>query len=173
MAIEESIGEVLPEERERYEQCRALIEGSNISPTTLLATDYLNHFNEIVMLFDIIPDALECFEEILEWKPKSYEEHFRGSTVKDAALAIKAYGFVPRAYKKPFEDTVRQMDNFVLICSKRIGAALQNDDEMKLRRLCAAATTKMNQIIAVIDTIIHGDVRTIDQTGIDEIMRED
>ena len=173
MAIEKSIEGILPEEQESYNRGRALVEGSNISQTTLLATDYLNHFNEIVMLFGIIPDVPECFEEILEWKPKSYKEHFRQSTVKDAALAIEVYDFVPQAYKKPFEDTVRQMDNFILICSRRVGAALKNGDEVKLHRLCAAATTKMNQIIAVIDTIIHGDVRTIDQAGIDEIMRED
>ena len=29
---------------------QAKVKGSNIDETTLLATDYLNHFNEIVML---------------------------------------------------------------------------------------------------------------------------
>ena len=33
---------------------------NNLSLVTLLATDYLNHINEIVMLVDLVPDAPEC-----------------------------------------------------------------------------------------------------------------
>lgn len=33
---------------------------ANINPRTGLATDYLNHFNEAVMLLEMVPDMPEC-----------------------------------------------------------------------------------------------------------------
>ena len=164
---------ILPEEREGYDRFSRLVEGTNISPKTLLATDYLNHFNEIVMLFEIIPDMPECFEEILEWKPKSYKEHFEDSSVKDAALACEAYDHVPKIYKDPLEDTIRHMVELIGSCSERLRAALDSSDADGVRHICRASTTAMNIIIGMIDMIIHGDVQRFDPAKIDEIMRSE
>ena len=62
---------------------RARIKGTNIDERTLLATDYLNHFNEIVMLLELVPDLPDCLEDAKEWRPKSYAEHFRDSGFVD------------------------------------------------------------------------------------------
>ena len=58
---------------------RARLIGTNINEKTLLATDYLNHFNELVMVLDLIPDMPECLEDARGWMPKSYEDHFADS----------------------------------------------------------------------------------------------
>ncbi|MDP3655070.1 MAG: hypothetical protein Q8R67_25705, partial [Rhodoferax sp.] len=34
----------------------ALLRAANINPRTGLATDYLNHFNEAIMLLEMVPD---------------------------------------------------------------------------------------------------------------------
>jgi hypothetical protein len=44
---------------------------ANINPRTGLATDYLNHFNEAVMLLEMVPDMPECAEDFLTWSPLS------------------------------------------------------------------------------------------------------
>ena len=41
---------------EAYQELCAKTEGTTINSQTLLATDYLNHFNEVVMLLEMIPD---------------------------------------------------------------------------------------------------------------------
>ena len=56
----------------RAEQLRA----ANINPRSGLATDYLNHFNEAIMLLEMVPDMPECAEDFLTWTPLSYAEHF-------------------------------------------------------------------------------------------------
>ena len=38
------------------EALRKRARGSNVNEQTLLATDYLNHFNEVVMLLEMQPD---------------------------------------------------------------------------------------------------------------------
>ena len=79
--------ETAPDNSARAEQLRA----ANINPRTGLATDYLNHFNEAVMLLEMIPDMPECAEDFMGWKPLSYAEHFTASNFKARDLAIEAY----------------------------------------------------------------------------------
>ena len=62
----------------------AQVKGKNINEQTLLATDYLNHFNEIVMLIEMVPDMPECLDDILEWTPKSYTQHFEDSSFTES-----------------------------------------------------------------------------------------
>ena len=50
-----------PDEEARAAQLRA----ANINPRTGLATDYLNHFNEAIMLLEMITDMPECAEDFL------------------------------------------------------------------------------------------------------------
>src|ERR1700743_2796816 len=70
----------------------ARLRAPNINPRTGLATDYLNHFNEAIMLLEMIPDMPECVEDFLGWQPLSYCEHFTASNFKGRDLAIEAYG---------------------------------------------------------------------------------
>ena len=70
---------------------RARLTGANINPTTGLATDYLNHFNEAIMLLEMLSDCPECIDDFLTWKPMSYREHFATSRFKDRQIAIEAY----------------------------------------------------------------------------------
>src|SRR5438270_113320 len=68
------------------DQARAAqLRAANINPRTGLATDYLNHFNEAVMLLEMIPDMPECAEDFLGWHPLTYREHFMASNFRAAA----------------------------------------------------------------------------------------
>mgnify|MGYP001277326055 FL=1 len=75
------------------------LAAANINPVTGLATDYLNHFNEVVMLMEMLPDMPDCAEDVLDWQPLDYCGHFRQSAFKDKDLAILAYAAAPRAVR--------------------------------------------------------------------------
>ncbi len=64
---------------------------ANINPATGLATDYLNHFNEAIMLLEMLSSCPDCRNDLLAWQPMSYREHFQASRFKGRALAIAAY----------------------------------------------------------------------------------
>src|SRR5438309_10984177 len=89
-----------PDAQARAAQLRA----ANINPRTGLATDYLNHFNEAIMLLEMIPDIPDCAQDFLEWYPLSYAEHFTLSNFKARDLAIEAY-------EKADEKTRAEFDN--------------------------------------------------------------
>src|SRR5262245_48435792 len=67
------------------------LSDAHINPTTGLATDYLNRFNEAVMLLDMLSSRPEFRVDFLAWEPMSYREHFRLSHFKTRDLAIAAY----------------------------------------------------------------------------------
>ena len=58
---------------------RVRVRGTNINEQTLLATDFLNHFNGIVMTLEMVSDMPELLEEAKAWQPKTYQDHFRDS----------------------------------------------------------------------------------------------
>src|SRR5262245_54037562 len=89
-------------------------EGTNINPVTLLATDYLNHFNEAIMLLEMLPMAPDCKEDFLAWRPMSYCEHFAASRFKARDLAIAAYEVADLIFRRPLDQIADQM-NLILI----------------------------------------------------------
>src|SRR6202521_68250 len=89
-----------PDREARAAQLRA----ANINPRTGLATDYLNHFNEAIMLLEMIPDMPECAEDFLTWHPLSYAEHFTASNFKARDLAISAYDSADPSVRAEFDN---------------------------------------------------------------------
>lgn len=86
------------------------LAAANIHPDTRLATDYLNHFNEVVMLVDMLPMMPDCAPDVVAWQPCSYVDHFRASHFKERDLAIAAYATVEPARRAAFERTVADID---------------------------------------------------------------
>jgi len=72
-------------------RARARLAGANVNPTTGLATDYLNHFNEAIMLLDLLSSCPDCIADFLAWQPLTYREHFEASALKGRDLVIAAY----------------------------------------------------------------------------------
>jgi len=70
---------------------RARLDAANINPATGLATDYLNRFNEAIMLLELVTSCPECRDDFLAWRPMSYREHFEASNLKGRDLTIAAY----------------------------------------------------------------------------------
>lgn len=93
---------------------------ANIHPDTRLATDYLNHFNEVVMLIDMLPVMPECVSDVLDWSPCSYPEHFRASHFKHRDLAIAAYDAVEPERRKALEATIGMLDQALLSVQRMI-----------------------------------------------------
>lgn len=145
-----------------------LAQGRNINETTLLATDYLNHFNEIIMLLDLVPDMPECLEDAREWAPKSYEDHFRDSVFRDKELAILAYHNAPAKYRRPFDLTVGRMNRVVLRGLQKIDAV--GDDSVARNAIVAEVTGLIRRQIDLASAIIHGNDSILQQGDIDELM---
>jgi hypothetical protein len=146
------------------------VKGTNINEQTLLATDYLNHFNEIVMLLDMVPDMPDCLDEVRAWQPKSYPDHFRDSTFSERDLAIAAYELVPPRYREPFEKTVDQINQLIAASTDRLVEAVGSGDDERVRLVAGDATHAIHRLIDYASAIIHGSDGTMDQSEIDALI---
>ncbi len=86
------------------------LRAANISLDTLLATDFLNHYNEVAMLIDFLGSDDEISEEVLSWKPENYVDHFRHSGFRDKELAIEAYCQADSGIISRFEKACHALD---------------------------------------------------------------
>jgi hypothetical protein len=163
--------DIPPEELAAYIEYRAKVQGTNISAQSLLATDYLNLFNEIVMLLDMLPDMPDMIEDCKEWQPKSYQEHFADSTFSDRQLAIEAYDRVPSIYKKPFEETLAQLNSVLLAGINRLDEEIAAGIEPELFAEHVRAISRTAQaLMDWANAIIHGSNRAMDQAEIDGML---
>src|ERR1700687_3132941 len=99
----------VPEEAARPARLRA----ANINPRTGLATDYLNHFNEAIMLLEMILDIPDCAVDFLAWHPLSYAEHFTLANCQARDLAIAAYELADPSTRAEFDNITSTMTSIL------------------------------------------------------------
>jgi hypothetical protein len=155
---------------DRLAELRARVRGTNINEKTLLATDYLNHFNEFVMLLDLIPAMPDCLAEAEAWRPKGYKEHFRDSAFSSRDLAIEAYDDSPAEYRGQFDSTVAMIDGLVPKVLDRIREAAASGEAGRLAHECATTSQLLQGLMDCASAIVNGENPTIDQGGVDALL---
>ena len=78
-------------EQTHDDAARSSIADDLVNPASGIANDYLNLFNEIVMLIEQLPTMPELIDDIKAWKPTSYEDYFIHSPLPGRESAIEAY----------------------------------------------------------------------------------
>jgi hypothetical protein len=99
------------------------LRAANINPATGLATDYLNHYNEVAMLIATLPDIPEMRDSVLAWAPVGYPSHFARTGFSDKGLAIAAYITAPREPKDQFLAARDALDAHVTSVQRRLAVA--------------------------------------------------
>ncbi len=137
---------------EMIARARRLLE-ANINPRTGLATDYLNHFNEAVMLLDMIPDIPESVDDFLGWQPLSYREHFTASNFTARELAISAYESSDPAVRAEFDNITTTMTSILTT----VGAAMRQARHVETRAVLAEqAAGWVKPLVTLAGSIING-----------------
>ncbi len=131
----------------------AQLKAANINPRTGLATDYLNHFNEAIMLLEMVPDMPECAEDFLAWTPLSYAEHFVASNFKDRDLAIEAYEMAEPNIRTEFDKLTDSMTSILTA----VGTAMREARQDKTRAtLAEQATGWVKPLVMMTAGVING-----------------
>jgi hypothetical protein len=139
---------------------RSHIPGTNINESTLLATDYLNHFHELVMMLEAVPaDGHEFAQDMLAWRPITYEEHFSESGFRDKTLAIAAYRRAPPKIRARFDDAVARLHGLAVTLISEVAAELNGRSTRRLRELCVEAAQRLRILIDEANAIANGETR--------------
>ena len=152
------------------EKYSKLVAGTTINETTLLATDYLNHFNEVVMILDLLTEMPDMIVEAQEWKPKSYQAHFADSVFPYRDLAIAAFEDAPAEVRALFDPLIESLNEMVIASVAKIAAAVESGDSVRLEHLVQTASRKLHNSISRASAIINGKITAVDSTQTDVIM---
>jgi hypothetical protein len=129
----------------------ATLRAANINPATGLATDYLNHYNEVAMMIGMLADAPEMVEPILDWRPLGYAAHFRLTNFSDQGVAIAAYDQASEEVRTRFRGARRRVELAVADVQDLLAASNDN--------ACAAASHAADifALIARVGAVINGE----------------
>lgn len=139
-----------------------LLERSNVNPDTGLATDYLNHFNEAIMLLEMLAMAPDCIEDFLEWKPMNYVEHFTESNYTHRDVAIAAYGAASPIARISLDQLTERMTGVLVFTRDAMRAGLSAETAVSLAERVSAA---LKPLVARAGAIINGTATADDETA--------
>jgi hypothetical protein len=131
----------------------ARLAAANINPKTGLASDYLNHFNEAIMLLDLLPQTPECIVELIGWEPLSYQEHFAGSHFKDKELAIAAYAVAEPAARAQLDEIADTMNALLVATCETLQKRASLD---AANALAAEIAARLKPLVARAGAVING-----------------
>lgn len=146
---------------------KEMLAKANISPKTGFATDYLNVFNEAVMLFGLLADMPEMIEELAIWEPLTYEEHFRRSHFHAKELAIAVYRLIPENRKAPFDNLSHELGHMVHGAIKEAEKMINENSD--LSDYCAETCFALQSAIMMLDGMIHGHAVETNQDEVDAL----
>ena len=127
------------------------LKAANINPSTGLATDYLNHYNEIAMMIATFGDTPKMRDSVLDWRPIGYATHFRMTGFPDCDLAVAAYEVVPHEVKARFLTARRELELAIIDVQDLIEAAPPASLQL------AARAPNIFAAIARLGGVINGD----------------
>jgi hypothetical protein len=131
-----------------------VLAASNIMPATGLATDYLNVFNEAIMLFGLLPEMPDMIEELLVWQPLTYEQHFMRTGFAAADLAIAAYQNADSSVKLPFDELSDATGTILAHAIVSANDLLTSPEELAV--LVKQTNPTLQAAIVELDRMIHG-----------------
>jgi hypothetical protein len=126
---------------------------ANINPTTGLATDYLNHFNEAIMLLEMLSAMPECVEDFLAWHPMTYCEHFAASSFRERELAMQAYEVADPAARRQMDELADTMNGILTATRDALQLSLS---PRAAGTLAAQAAAWLKPMVARAGAVING-----------------
>ena len=135
---------------------RTTLIGANINPDTLLATDYLNHFNEVGMLLEMLPEMPDCIQELEDWQPRSYIDHFAWSGLRYSDLAVDAYNAAQPAVRDSLEAVIDRLNTMVLEAIPQARHAIDNEDPGEVYMATTVTAKAIRELIDEAGSIING-----------------
>ena len=143
------------------------LKAANVNPRTGLATDYLNLFNEAIMLFEMGLDMPDMAEELADWKKRSYVEHFENSGFEMKDVVISAYRHCETEARLAFDDVC---DHALATFDSSIDILLSSDIKDDIAREdLRGRLNEMKTLVAEMDSHIHGKPEALELSAQSEV----
>lgn len=137
------------------------LKAANINPETGLATDYLNHFNELDMLLEMVPSMPDCVEDISAWEPRDYPTHFEATNYPGKDIAIAAYQHAKPVIKAEFDTIIKALSDTLETLRGEVLTA-SCDGSVPIPDVSEVLNEHVRPLIAMAGALINGKVSAAD-----------
>lgn len=132
-----------------------------VNPASGIANDYLNHFNEILLLIENLPALLpEMIDELLAWRPISYRQYFTDSPLPGAAATLQIYDSLDEDFRQDFEGMVIMLDKIILESIELIKETRRPDGTLEpdeVSDTCERLAARLRKVLdRTADLVNHG-----------------
>ena len=123
-----------------------------VNPASGIANDYLNHFNEVLLLIENLPALLpEMVDELLAWRPVSYRNYFTNSPLPGAVATLEIYDSLDADFRADFESMAVMLDKIILESIEVIKSARREDGTLEADEISDTCETLAQRLRKVLD----------------------
>lgn len=148
------------------------LRAANINPETFLATDYLNHYNEVLMLIEMLGSLPESFDDIMNWKPLGYREYFVQSNYRDKELAVACTDLADEAVLDRLRGFIDEANEIIEEIVSMLSAAAPEFSSEILTIAAFRATEEIRPLLSQSGNLINGGLEE-DVTAQEELFEDD
>ncbi|WP_342359128.1 hypothetical protein [Terrarubrum flagellatum] len=137
-----------------------------ISDPPSLTTDYLNHFGELVMLLEMLPDMPEAIDDARGWAPRTYLQHVDRVGIGDPASLRRNYEQLASARRQRFDETSAAANRLGQTIVEILRDPMTSNSRLSgiVHLGCCAMRAHICRLAAIIS---HKSDAEIDRTGVD------
>lgn len=127
-----------------------------VNQSTGLANDYLNVFNEILLLLEFLPTMPEMTDEALAWQPRSYREYFLQSPLPGAREAVRRYERLDPALRESFESILKRLNEIALEAQRTVAVEMNGPNfPESIAEPCETTAAAMRAGLAYVARLIN------------------
>ena len=119
--------------------CNEALLAANVNTKTGLATDFLNLFNEYIMLAEMVLDGSMEHDVLADWLPIDYETHFSRSGFDGAETVLASFRSLKPEARVDFEEHVGMLISLILTHQESQPASIELLGSIKHQRDFVAA----------------------------------
>jgi len=129
---------------------------SGIDAETGFASDFLNQFNEVVMLLDCVA-AHDSFaiDDLLEWEPRGYAAHFAAGRLAERLRIVRAYRMAPKGPRRRLDSLSRELAGLVTAGAAFIAACRRAGADDSVAPLARHLASDVRRRLATLDSLVH------------------
>jgi hypothetical protein len=132
-----------------------------VNPASGIANDYLNHFNEALLLIENLPALLpEMIDEMLAWRPVGYREYFTNSPLPGSAVTLEIYDSLDDDFRNDFEAMIVILNQIITNSIAVITAARRPDGTLEpdeVSDVCEELSARLRRVLdRTADLVNHG-----------------
>ena len=140
-----------------------------VDAVTGLATDFLNQFNEVSMLLDMIVDDPSLMEDLEAWRARDYVAHFSASGFADRHLVLEAYELSPPLTRHRFDSLSAELADLLAQGLAFLSNCRAAGAEAAVAPAAQALGEEVRRHLDRLDTLIHAGRQRPPQAQVDSM----